>query len=50
VPPSTVPVLPAWVTTMSLPESPVTVAKPVPVKIWSSPARPTMVPGPASPA
>jgi hypothetical protein len=34
----------------SLPESPVTVARPVPVKMQSSPARPMMVPGPVSPA
>ena len=49
LPPLTVPVLPARRTTLSLPESPVTVARPEPVRIWSSPARPTMVPGPLSP-
>jgi hypothetical protein len=49
VPPCTVPVLPAWRMTVSLPESPVTVASPVPVAMLSSPARPMMVPGPVSP-
>jgi hypothetical protein len=49
VPPFTVPVLPACRTTASLPESPVTVASPVPVEITSSPAKPTIVPGPVSP-
>ena len=41
-----VPVLPVCSTTVSLPELPVTVAKPAPVKMQSSPASPTMVPGP----
>ncbi len=48
VPPLTVPVLPVRSSTVSLPESPVTVARPLPVRIVSSPARPTMVPGPVS--
>ena len=48
VPPFTVPVLPACSTTVSLPGSPVTVARPVPVNRQSSPARPRIVPGPVS--
>jgi hypothetical protein len=44
----TVPVLPGRRTTVSFPESPVTVASPEPVKMQSSPASPTMVPGPES--
>ncbi len=47
-PPFTVPVLPACRTTVSLPLSPVTVARPVPWKMLSSPASPTIVPGPVS--
>jgi hypothetical protein len=43
-----VPVLPVRRVTVSLPESPVTVASPLPVKMQSSPASPTMVPGPVS--
>jgi hypothetical protein len=49
VPALTVPVLPALRRTVSFPESPVTVASPEPVKMQSSPARPTIVPGPVSP-
>ncbi len=48
VPPFTVPILPAWRMTVSLPLSPVTVAEPVPSAMLSSPARPTIVPGPVS--
>jgi hypothetical protein len=46
VPPLIVPVLPARRMMVSLPESPVTVARPAPVKMQSPPASPTMVPGP----
>ena len=50
VPPFTVPVLPACRTTVSLPRVAGDGAQaPVPVKMLSSPASPTMVPGPVSP-
>ena len=48
VPPFTVPILPVCRMTVSLPESPVTVASPLPNAILSSPASPTIVPEPAS--
>jgi hypothetical protein len=49
VPRLTIPVLPAWSTTVSEPESPVTVAAPDPVKMQSSPDKPTIAPGPVPP-
>ena len=48
-PPNTLPVLPDRVRMLSLPELPNPWTRPVPLKMQSSPARPTMVPGPVSP-
>ncbi len=49
LPPFTVPVLPVRRMISSLPESPVTVARPLPVRMESSPPSPMMVPGPVLP-
>jgi hypothetical protein len=49
LPPFAKPVLPACSTTVSEPESPVMETSPVPAKMQSSPANPTMVPGPVPP-
>ncbi len=48
LPPNTDPVLLLCRMTVSFPELPKTCALPVPKAMLSSPARPTMVPGPVS--